>query len=160
MLRNRSCCVFSAPDRDVICASSFEEAQKRSREHCRKGVSKQAFAIFPKVLEVDEVLRTSGSNNVIEVHPEICFCRIAGSPLLESKRRADGFDRRKSLLEAQLGSNILSRADVRKIVRAKPDDYLDALVAALVAMRHSQGKANRMPTDEVDEFGLLMQMWF
>jgi predicted RNase H-like nuclease len=98
---------------------------------------------------------------VIEVHPELCFFGLAGIPLSESKRQKQGFERRRQILQDYLGIEVLQRAEVQKAVRAKPDDYLDALVAAVAASAYSEGKARHIPEfEEVDECGLAMRMWF
>ena len=58
-LRGRASSVFPAPVRPVLAASSREEACTLSRASAPHGkaISKQTFAILPKIREVDELLR-------------------------------------------------------------------------------------------------------
>jgi predicted RNase H-like nuclease len=87
--RLRGSSVFPAPVRSVLAATTWENACIRSRASSRNGkaISKQTFAILPKIKEIDELLRTRQELRrvVREVHPEVCFCELVGAPLNHRK---------------------------------------------------------------------------
>lgn len=60
--RRRASSVFPAPVRPVLAAASWHDACVISRASAPHGkaVSKQTFAILPKIKEVDELLHTPG----------------------------------------------------------------------------------------------------
>ena len=56
-----------------------------------KGISKQAFAIAPKIAEVDEVMRdrVGGAGPAVrEVHPELLFWALNGRKAMESSKKS------------------------------------------------------------------------
>ena len=75
VLGPRRSSVFSAPVREVLEAKTCEQANRVSKAVAGRGISKQAFAIVPKIREVDRLLRRrSAARGLIrEVHPELCF---------------------------------------------------------------------------------------
>lgn len=96
-------------------------------------------------------------HRIFEVHPELSFWALAdNAPLANRKAKQVGFDERKALLEQATGLSIPTRADAFKLRRsAKPDDLLDAMVAAWTARRVAEGDAKRLPADpELDATGL------
>jgi predicted RNase H-like nuclease len=65
-----------------------------------KKLSKQAYAILPKIREVDEAVRSSvgGHAKRYEVHPELCFYFWNDrQPMGYSKRSGFGFAERHAL---------------------------------------------------------------
>ena len=108
-----------------------------------KGISRQAFAIAPKIAEVDEAMRDRGAGaapEVREVHPEVLFWALNDDePMAFSKKRRQGRDERLCVLQRyeRRSLKILDRAscEFRRKVVAK-DDIIDALAAAVVAYRH------------------------
>lgn len=64
-------CVFPAPPRPVLAATSYAEANRLHRRLTGRGLSRQAFGIMPKIAEVDRYLRSQpgGRDRVWEVHP-------------------------------------------------------------------------------------------
>ena len=97
-LRKRASSVFPAPVRPVLAASSWEDACARSRASAPRGkaISKQTFAILPKIREVDDLLqaRPELRDVVHEVHPEVCFCELIGHPMIYPKRKREGREER------------------------------------------------------------------
>ena len=71
VLGSRRGSVFSAPVRDVFSATNFAEAQRLSGKVAEKGISQQAFAICPKIEQVDTLLRRclKARRCIREVHP-------------------------------------------------------------------------------------------
>lgn len=160
VLGPRRSSVFPAPDRRVVEAATYEEAGRLSRELTGRGVSVQAFGIYPKVADVDRCLTPALQDRVVEVHPEVCFWALAGRPMAFPKRTAEGFAERRALLAAEFGVAIPERRETaRAAPPAGPDDLLDAIVAAWSAWRDALGIAGRLPAvPEVDGRGLRMEM--
>ena len=81
----RSSSVFPAPVFLVLGATSWDDACARawaSSSHC-KAISKQTFAILPKIREVDDLLRVPPKLRgvVREVHPDVRFAEPFGKPM-------------------------------------------------------------------------------
>ena len=85
----RGTSVFPAPIRPVLHASSYTEAIARSRAVQNKGISKQGWAIYPKIREIDDALRSNAGlrARVFEVHPEVTFSEWSGVPIIPPKRK-------------------------------------------------------------------------
>ncbi|MCY4056808.1 MAG: DUF429 domain-containing protein [Gammaproteobacteria bacterium] len=143
--RPRGSSVFRAPVREVLEAPSFAEAGKISREHTAidggegKGVTKQTFAIIPKISEADKLMRIcpKARGLVREIHPEVCFASLTGwRPMKHRKKTKAGFTERRAVLRMAwrdvdgLICDVLEKT-LRKCVAR--DDILDAAVAALTA---------------------------
>ena len=163
-LRKRASSVFPAPVRSVLDASSWEDACARSRASAPHGkaITKQAFAILPKIREVDNLVRSRPElrDIVREVHPELSFCELEGRPMDVSKRKRQGREHRKQALRR-------SFPDLDTILKAGQEeehltieDILDATVACWSAIRLAEGRGRSIiepvPRDSV---GLLMTIW-
>ena len=161
-IQPRGSSVFPAPPRSVLAAADYADACARSRVACGKALSRQAFAILPKIREVDSALRARPElqRRVYEVHPQVCFRTWSDAPLLESKRAGLGFTARLGLVDAAFPGafervrRAISRRD------AADDDILDAFAALWTAARIAQGTAVTLPHVDppVDSVGLPMQM--
>ncbi len=110
--------------------------------------SAQAWALGPKILQVDAWVRNGAGGRVIEVHPELCFARMAGEPILVAKRTPEGVALRREAL-ARVG--IVAPAWFSGAGFAE-DDLLDACAAAWTAVRHVQGETASFP-DPPEVFG-------
>lgn len=156
----RSSSVFPPPIYEALDAPTFHEAQRRSVAAIGKGTSQQCFAIFDKIREANDTITPDLQDRVFEVHPEICFWALAGRPMIHPKRRLAGYDERRALLEAATGIPLRTRKDAFGWARpAKPDDLLDATVAAWTARRVVDGTAGRLPEAvETGSLGLRMEM--
>ncbi len=123
------------------------------------GLSKQAFGIFPKLKEVDDLLTQQPSlrNIVREAHPELAFCRMNRDvPVFASKKKADGRSQRQRLL-ADHGY----KPTVERLPGAARDDILDAVACCRTALLIAQGKAKRLGSEEArDRHGLPMNIWY
>ena len=164
VLGGRKSSVFPAPDPRVIDLEGYREANQIMQEHCEKGISKQAFAIFPKVREVNEVVRRRDpqQQRIIEIHPEACFWALnAKRPLNHAKRTAEGYQERRALLQSWLAMPLW---DDRKTARnqaigAAADDVLDAIAAAWTAQWWAAGCPGRFPVmKQHDAFGLCAEI--
>ena len=161
----RASSVFPAPVRAALTASSRAEASAITNAIDGRRVGAQAWGIYRKIGEIDELMRTNQrARDVIrEVHPEICFWAWAGrSPMRHSKRTPAGRTERMALVEAWLGTGVLERAR-GNISRGQlaDDDILDACAALWTANRILAGIAETLPASPpTDACGLPMQMVF
>jgi predicted RNase H-like nuclease len=143
----RASSVFPTPPRLALQARSFTEACDVARAINGKAISQQAFALGPKILEVHD--RAAEDERVIEMHPEVSFCELAGSQLLESKHTPEGLDRRRALL-AEAGIRLPGA------VPGVPEaDLLDAAVGAWTAARYASGKASPFPAAPSGRLGAI-----
>jgi len=142
MLQSRASSVFSSPIRAALEAGSFAEANALSRELTGKGLTQQSYALREKILEIDGYLARSQAE-IIEVHPEVAFAQMNGSPVPWSKKTWAGHERRRSLL-AQRG--IALPGDLGPAgAYASVDDVLDAAAAAWIARHHARGHTRSLP---------------
>jgi predicted RNase H-like nuclease len=156
----RSSSVFGVPARKVTRCGDYPEANRLSREMSGKGISKQAFYLFPKIRELDDWLVSKDRNGQwFECHPEVAFARLNGAAALaEPKKTVIGSTLRKKLLW-ELGSveSTIQRAlDTYRRKDVLADDLIDALVCLLTAERSSNERL-QIPNDApVDARGLTM----
>ena len=143
----RASSVFPTPPREALQARTFAEACDVARRITGKAISQQAFALGRKILEVHE--RAAEDERVIEMHPEVSFCALAGSQLVESKHTPEGLSRRRELLE---GAGIRLPGAVPGVPEA---DLLDAAVGAWTAARFASGKAVAVPSSHTDRLGAI-----
>lgn len=153
----RGSSVFPTPVRAALAAGTHAEATIISVQLTGRGLSRQAYALAVKILEVDRWARTA-SPPPIEVHPEVCFATMAGRPLRYAKSTwAGAVERRRLLAEA----GIVVPDDLGLAGEmAGPDDVLDAAAAAWTANRFLQGRAvSYPPTPERFGDGLQAAIW-
>ncbi len=120
LLGRRASTVFFTPPR-----SSIEHGWDEARS---AGVSKQMWNLVPSIVEVEACREPTW----IEVHPEVVFATLGGSPL-PSKRTWDGAMARRAQLEA---AGVRLPEDLGSAGTAAVDDVLDATACALVASKH------------------------
>ncbi len=168
LLGARRSSVFSVPARRAVYALDYPSACQEAfaaSDPPRK-VSKQCFHIFPKIREIDGLLRDRRELVPIvhEVHPEVAFWQLNGQrPLAEPKklngrRHAPGLDERRKLLAAAgIAPAVLTASPPRG---AAVDDLLDAVVGLVIAWRLHHGLARPFPDPpEQDAFGLPIAIW-
>jgi predicted RNase H-like nuclease len=161
--RMRGSSVFPPPVRSALLADSWIEACANSRASNpqAKGISKQTFAIFPKIIEVDALLQTRPQlrDLTFEVHPEICFAELGGRPLTHRKSSRLGRQERRELLAGAFPDFEALEKNGRE-QRLPIEDILDALVACWSALRLASGKARKLTeTIARDRTGLPMTIW-
>jgi predicted RNase H-like nuclease/ADP-ribose pyrophosphatase YjhB (NUDIX family) len=110
--------------------------------------SAQAYALGAKILEVDAWVRSGPGAEVIEVHPELSFARMAGSPVVARKKDEAGVRARR---EALLAYGLTAPAWFRGAGFGE-DDLLDACACAWSAARHERGASESFPA-EPEVFG-------
>jgi predicted RNase H-like nuclease len=146
-VRGRASSVFSTPPRAALEADSFAEACEIARSITGKGISQQAFALGRKILEVHQF--AEGDERLLEMHPEVSFCALAGSPLGHSKHTFEGLALRRDLLS---GAGI----DVPAAYPGVPEiDLLDAAVGAWTAARYASGGARSFPPEHTERLGAI-----
>jgi predicted RNase H-like nuclease len=145
-LGRRRSSVFSAPPRELFGFETHAEASAASKALCGRGISIQAWNIYGRIAAVDTVVTPAVQHRLLEVHPEIGFLELAGD--LGSKRHRAGRDARQRALPWGIEP---------RLAGAKPDDVLDAMVAAWSGLRWLRGEAVLLPADPPrDARGLLM----
>lgn len=166
VLGSRRSSVFPAPNRRLLEAAisrnlDYAQTNEMSRGLYAKGLSRQAFGIFPKIAEVDRLITPALQDKLIEIHPEVSFSALAGRPMTFRKSKPEGFDERRGYLAEDFETiNFPSRHEARRIAPpAQPDDLLDAIVAAWSAERFAEGNAERLPQElHTDSRGLRMEI--
>lgn len=137
--------VFVTPPREVLQALSYAEALEMSHQLSGRGISRQAWSLGPKILEVDDVVRRLTSRTIVEVHPEVSFATLAEGPLTTRKKTWAGLEERRALLA---GAGIVVPADIGAAGRlVGPDDVLDAAVASWSARRYADGISVSYPPE-------------
>ncbi|MBX3567931.1 MAG: DUF429 domain-containing protein [Rhizobiaceae bacterium] len=160
-LGHRQSSVFSIPSRAAVYAAHrsfttldawYEDhrcacAVARATSEPPRGVSIQAFALFPKIREIDTLLvaRPELRDRVFESHPELAFWVLNGRrPMslpkkVKSSPYPPGMDERRALLaDHGFGRDLVAG---RPPSGAGEDDLLDAMAMLFVAARHARGEA-------------------
>ena len=152
-LGQRQSSVFSIPARGAVQAPDYRSAcvtALATSDPPRK-VSKQAFFLFPKILEIDRCLRDDEGlrHRVIECHPEFGFCVLNGMrPMATPKKirgrvNPDGIAERIALLaDRGLAPDFFDAPPPRGVAA---DDRVDAAVNLLIAVRHRDGLTRPWP---------------
>lgn len=134
--------VFLTPVRAALEEGDYAAAAAVSRKLTGDGISRQAFALREKILEVDQWLRQAG-HRVVEVHPEVSFAELAGAHLRTRKSTWDGMAQRRRLLAA---AGVVVPDDLGPAgEKAAVDDVLDAAAVAWTASRVADGRARSLP---------------
>jgi predicted RNase H-like nuclease len=151
--RGRASSVFPAPLRPVIDASSREEAAALAWKAGGVLISHQAFGLVAKIRELDALLTPALQDRVMEVHPEVSLCVLAGRPMAFSKHTSGGRAERLTALSA-----VFPDVFVGTLRGAAADDVLDAYAVLWSAGRLARGQAVRLGDGSVDERGLRMEI--
>jgi predicted RNase H-like nuclease len=178
LLGMRRSSVFRVPSRKAVAAgvdASISDDRERYLASCaiaratssdEKAFGKQSFYLFPKIVEVDTLLRAHKQPNgrFFEVHPELAFWRLNADHVLDEPKKRKGRChepglalRRRLLIEAGFPATVV-KGDPP--MGAGPDDLLDALACAAIARRIHAKCARPFPDPfEPDAFGLRMAIW-
>ena len=175
VLGPRRSSVFSMPSRravyavdravvgmaDVTASHAQACAIARDDSDGRRGFSRQAFMILPKIREIDRLLvgDSALAARVKEVHPEAAFCSMNGDrPLCFAKKAPEGRAERIALLRAEgLSGAVLAGTPPKG---AGADDALDALAALVVARHILAGRGRPFPDPPGrDSHGLPIAIW-
>lgn len=149
-LPGRASTIFSTPPRSLVGITDYAAANTESKQRFGRGVSRQSFAIWPKIRELDVLVRRDPSR-FVEIHPECAFTWMSGS-VPPTKHGEPGKYFRREALQRAFGS-------VSTALRgAKPDDVLDAYAVLWSALRYSDGVHHALGDGAVDECGLPMRI--
>jgi predicted RNase H-like nuclease len=149
VLRHRASCVFTAPYRPMLAARSHEEACTIREAIDGKRCSRQAFAIIPKIAEVDTLMTPALQSRVLEGHPEVTFATMKGRPIESEKKSENGLAARLDALRPSF-PEIDERAADRRLPGVGRDDLVDAYAMLWTARRVVSGAAVRLPTQLVN----------
>lgn len=149
-LFRRASTVFTPPPRPLLHINDYATANTESRRRFGRGISKQSFMIWPRIRELDALVRTA-PDRFVEIHPECSFLAIAGEPLLSKHSEAGKIFRKKFLETALGGLPTVPRG-------AKVDDFLDAHAVLWSALRFVRGEHITYGDGERDSLGLAMRI--
>jgi len=157
LLKRRACCVFTAPLRPMLTCTDYLAARQ-----CRLGIegkalTTQAWAIIPRIIEVDRLLTIESQSQVKEGHPEVSFAHMnSGDVLASSKHKIEGRRLRLSLLARHFPDVTLNVEKHSRIA----EDVIDAYAMLWTAQRIRHNRALALPERAPsDARGLLMQIW-
>jgi predicted RNase H-like nuclease len=180
LVGERQSSVFSIPSRAAVYAFAepfttlerWYQGHRLASEAARatsnppRGVSIQAFGIFPKIRQIDALLRTRPDlrTRVIESHPEVAFWRLNGGQAMRLPKKVKGLvnrpgmaERRTLLMRLGLSAAFIEQPPPRG---AAADDFLDASALLFTAARHVRGEALPFPDPPgVDSHGLPVAIW-
>ena len=152
LLGRRSSSLFLTPPRSVMEAEPYGAANALCKAQFGFGISRQAYGLRAKVLEIDGV----DDPRLHEVHPELAFRAMAGE-VLPSKKTWAGVEARREALRLE---GIVMPVDLGGAGPVPVDDVLDAAAAAWTARRIANGSAGVVPENvELDERGKRMAIW-
>lgn len=158
----RASSVFPAPVRPTLVATSYEQACQIGQDTDGRKLSRQAWAILPKIREVDVFLRADPTLNrwIREVHPEVCFWAWNDTQAMAHRKKSrDGRAERESLVRPRYESAYTAAQSTLPRGQYGNDDLLDAFAALWTAERVAGGKELILPAKPpVDAFGLRMEM--
>jgi len=125
-------------------------------------LSQQAWAILPKIVEVDTFLRSDPTLQswVREVHPEVCFWAWNQNVAMASRKKSSaGKLERESLVNPLYGTAYAAAKTSLPRGQYGNDDLLDAFSALWTAERFVAGQHVVLPGNPpVDSCGLRMEM--
>jgi predicted RNase H-like nuclease len=140
-LGRKASSIFPTPARPVLQASSYADACAVARALDGRAISRQAWALRTKILEVGAWLPAAPCP-VYEVHPEVSFSLLTGVPIVAAKRSAAGLAARR---QALADAGIRVPTDLAQARGVAADDVLDAAVVAWSARRVAAGRARSFP---------------
>jgi threonine dehydratase len=168
LLGGRQSSVFSIPARSAVFAETYDEACRiaAAASSPSRKVSRQGFMLFPKIRELDLLLRSRPelAERIYEVHPEVAFWSMNGEQPLDEPKKVKGRPygpglalRRSLLLRAGLPEDLVGS---EAPPGAAQDDVLDALAGLVVALKIAQGQGRSFPeSPERDAHGLPVAIW-
>jgi predicted RNase H-like nuclease len=159
--RPRASSVFPAPVLAVVHETDYQSACAKHRGVDGRALSRQAFAILPKILEVNRLLwsRVDLQARIKEMHPEMSFAEWNNHRAMQHRKSSSsGALAREELIDRlwpDQRTNVL-----RSLGRTgyRRDDLNDAFAALWSADRVVSGAARVLGAGR-DQKGLSMQMW-
>ena len=157
-LSPRGSTIFPTPVRACLAADDYVHACAISLAERGVKLSKQSYAILPKIAEVDRALTPRHNDCVAEAHPECSFVAMNGERPLVTKRSLRGVAQRRELVRHHFGVEV--SAIRTNGLSATVDDVLDAYAMLWTAERFANGEHRTFPANgiDVDERGLPMRI--
>jgi len=152
--RPRSAAITSAPSRQALSCSTYEDA--RSANGGRLSVV--SWRRIGRVAEVDELMAPYWQRTVVEVNPELSFYQLNDDRAVRfSKHRRAGIEERRNLLKERIPQ--IERIIDAQFPRVARAHVLDAAACLWTARRVVSRAVNRLPEDpEWDSEGLRMEI--
>ncbi len=161
MLRGRSPTLFTCPSSAALevarqrgfAPDGYTDAVAANLEAQGIGMSRQAYALAKKIVDVHDWLAAGGSAgaDVIECHPEVSFAHLVNTrepvPLRHGKKTWEGLRHRLQMLRGA-GIDVMHVKDETGLIGT--DDVVDAAAAVWTARRFAAGNAVRYPAQEAD----------
>ena len=139
--------IFSTPPRDIVHHTSYAEANAATRDLHSIGLSVQAFNLFPKIRQLDHVVRAldprTRDSRLFEVHPECSFRQMTGE-VLPPKRTPEGLAVRTEAVTELFGALAATPTGAAR------DDVLDAYAVLWSTERYARGEHITLPSEEID----------
>ena len=165
-LRGKASSVFNTPCRQALYAVNYPQAVEENLKYMNKSLSKQSYAIIPKIKEIDTFLQENETwkNRLVESHPEYCFSVLnGGNPILTNKQTSEGAENRLQLISRYYKEAYEVIKQYKRIVpsamASKIDDVLDALVMAIIGRFGMEHGFYSLPANPYyDSTGLKMQI--
>lgn len=158
----RASSVFPAPIRSTLVAASYGQACEIGAAADGRKLSRQSWAILPKIREMDTFLRTDATLHqwVREVHPEVSFWAWnGGKAMVHRKKLSAGRAEREALVKPAYGAAYTAAQSSLPRGQYHNDDLLDAFAALWSGERVVAGKELVIPAKPpVDSCGLRMEM--
>jgi predicted RNase H-like nuclease len=156
-LGSKHASVFTPPPVAAADARDYEEAKRIAAELTAKKISKQAWYLLPKMLDVLEHWR-SQPDRIREVHPECSFRAMRREDLRSSKKTWTGLAERLRILRDHGIDLIAGNHEAQGVA---PDDVVDAAAVAWTAHRVARGLARSLPDPpERDADGRAVAVWY
>lgn len=157
--------VFPAPIRPALGATDRQAADAITRSVDGRGVGAQAFGLYPRIRDIDELMRSDkrACSYICEAHPELCFMAWNdGEPIRESKKSYQGRSIRLGLVRSHFGETVIGSIRQRYAPSVVADDDIyDAFAALWTAERIHLRIAEVIPDPpEIDGFGIPMGIWY
>ena len=146
--------VFPAPLRQVLDASDYPDACRRSIEASGRALSRQTWNLVPAIRSLDDALGNPPDDRVVEVHPELAF-RALDERVRDPKGSARGLAQRLAALAAVMDVDLLNAPPLIPAV-----DVLDACAAAWSAQRIAAATATCVGDAARDSHGRPMRICF
>jgi predicted RNase H-like nuclease len=120
--------VFNSPPRAALHAESYEAANAIARRVNERGISRQSYALFDKIREVDAFI---DDPRIHEVHPEVSFRVLNDDAALQHRKKTWGGAHLRRQRLADVG--IVVPDDLGPVDEVAIDDILDAASGAAAA---------------------------
>ncbi|WP_299968724.1 DUF429 domain-containing protein [uncultured Roseobacter sp.] len=158
-LPGRKSSVFNSPCRQATYEADYESASNTNRAVVGVGLSQQTWALVPKIVEADCVIRQFGQKRIKEGHPEMSFCAFWRRPARASKNSVKGtFERLNALVSLGFDLSMLSEG-LASDAKVATDDLIDAAILCWSANRVVTSKHETTPdAPQEDPTGLTMSI--